>query len=67
MNDQFRELGKEATLWCVNQPNQDDFDAMWEEKFAELLIQECLDIADQYDGAGSMIVDRIKERFGIEE
>ena len=42
MNDLIRELGRKATMWCVDKPNQDDFDAMWEEKFAELLIKECI-------------------------
>jgi len=35
-------------------------------KFAELIVQECVDIADEYDGAGSTIVGRIKKHFGVE-
>jgi hypothetical protein len=37
------------------------------EKFAELIVRECVDIADEYDGAGSTIVSRIKKHFGDEE
>jgi len=37
------------------------------DKFAELIVQECMDIADEYDGAGSTIVSRMKEHFGVEE
>ena len=29
--------------------------------------KECVDIADEYDGAGSTIVSRIKQHFGGEE
>ena len=37
------------------------------EKFAELIVRECADIADDYDGVGSTIVSRIKKHFGVEE
>lgn len=36
------------------------------EKFAELIVGKCVDIADEYDGVGSTIVNRIKEHFGVE-
>jgi hypothetical protein len=36
------------------------------EKFAELIVRECIDIADEYDGAGSTIVSRIEKHFGVE-
>ena len=35
------------------------------EKFAELIVKECVNIADEYDGAGSTIVSRIKKHFGV--
>jgi hypothetical protein len=37
------------------------------EKFAELIVEECVGIADEYDGVGSTIVSRIKQHFGVEE
>jgi hypothetical protein len=37
------------------------------EKFAELIVQECVGIADEYDGVGSTIVSRIEKHFGVEE
>ena len=37
------------------------------EKFAKLIVRECLDIADEYDGVGSTIVSRIEKHFGVEE
>ena len=37
------------------------------EKFAELIVRECVGIADEYDGVGSTIVSRIKKHFGVKE
>lgn len=42
------------------------------ERFAELIVQECVDIAYKYDepklsGPGMIIGNRIEEHFGVEE
>ena len=37
------------------------------EKFAVLIVRECVGIADEYDGVGSTIVSRIEKHFGVEE
>ena len=37
------------------------------EKFARLIVGECVGIADEYDGVGSTIVGRIEKHFGVEE
>ena len=37
------------------------------QKFAELIVRECIGIADEYDGVGSTIVGRIEKHFGVEE
>lgn len=34
---------------------------------AELIVQECVGIADEYDGVGSTIVSRIKKHFGVDK
>jgi hypothetical protein len=47
--------------------NMDDYDRKAIEKFAELIVQECIGIADEYDGVGSTIVSRIKKHFGVED
>lgn len=36
------------------------------QKFAELIVRECISIADDYDGVGITIVEKIKQHFGIE-
>jgi hypothetical protein len=81
MNERIRELGRQATIWCVSQPNQDDFDAMWEEKFAELIIQDALGdlkerIALRYGGSErdrdigygmEIVYYDIVDKFGVNE
>jgi hypothetical protein len=65
MNERIRELAEQAGMH--------DFvlEAMGIgeefEKFAELIVGECVSIADEYDGVGSTIVSRIKKHFGVEE
>ena len=56
--EEFKAENKYATIIVPNP---------LKEKFAELIVQECIDIADEYDGAGSTIVSRIKKHFGVEE
>ena len=62
MNERIRELAKQC--WNERWEGQLHFDNV---KFAELIVRECVDIADDYDGVGSTIVSRIKQHFGIEE
>ncbi len=77
MNERIRELGRQATIWCVDQPNQEDFDAMWEEKFAELIVRECAltlyksAVQDKQAGFAheakimELAGDMIKQHFGV--
>jgi hypothetical protein len=66
LNERIKELVKQATTieehkWGVS---YDNFD---KEKFAELIIRECADIASinqfQYDAVGNYV----KKHFGVEE
>lgn len=52
--------------WSVNLPA---YLATWEGKFAELIVQECLQMADEFELEvnRSGLVDRMKEHFGLEE
>ena len=73
MNERIRELIKQATTveehkWGIS---YDNFD---KEKFAELIVRECLDIAQDraaFDGFPpndvNHIIDEIREHFGVEE
>ena len=67
MNERIRELVRESHLDVYGLGKER---YKWEytvEKFAELIVRECVGIADEYDGVGSTIVSRIKEHFGVEE
>ena len=73
MNERIRELVKQATTieehkWGVS------YDNFNKEKFAELIVRECIDIAqDRANFPGyppndvNDIIDEIKEHFGVEE
>ena len=73
MNDRIRELLEEAhrqTKGGIYNGHLSD----WTEKFAELIVRECIDIAqDRANFPGfppndvNDIIDEIKEHFGVEE
>ena len=68
MNERIRELAELCTSSFVNMHCEweDDFD---KEKFAELIVQECAKVSENY-AAGSMplsIALAIKKHFGVEE
>jgi hypothetical protein len=71
MNDLINELKNDAVDWAMDNLDPDLNDFEWEKaidkKFAELMVRECVGIADEYDGVGSTIVSRIKKHFGVEE
>ncbi len=76
MNERIRQLIEQATdtIEIVNPDTgithyREFFD---KEKFAELIVRECVDIAYKYDepklsGPGMIIGNRIEEHFGVEE
>ena len=72
MNERIQELA----INCAGQlewdfpkdPKSFTFSYQELEKFAELLLQECIDLANHSNVTGmSVIGERIKEHFGIEE
>jgi hypothetical protein len=65
MNEQIKQLWEEAAK--TTQSDSWEEQTKFMERFAELIVQECADIADEYDGVGSTIVSRIREHFGVEE
>jgi len=69
MNPLIEKFARECGAWNQVYGNRtfmidEHFDI---EKFAELIVGECVSIADEYDGVGSTIVSRIKKHFGVEE
>ena len=68
MNERTKELAEQAGF-KVNWQHEDvqALKMARFEKFAELIVRECIGIADEYDGVGSTIVGRIEKHFGVEE
>jgi hypothetical protein len=68
MNERIQELAEQAEKYAdANFKGEHFWTQAYESKFAELIVRECIDIADEYDGVGSTIVSRIREHFGVEE
>ena len=71
MNEQIRELAEQAQQYAeyVTPQGLEWFNA-FKEKFAELIVRECAQVvADAVDHRepASTYVNKIKQRFGVEE
>ena len=72
MNERIRELKHQASVWCdENIPEQfseetNGYGSAWEDKFAELIVKECAEIADCHwrNACPGLYV---KVHFGVEE
>jgi hypothetical protein len=78
MNERIGKLVEQAEEWvCKNYPDamddNDEFHAQTMEKFAELIVRQCADIAKHHVSNISTYSDaefvdeQIKEHFGVEE
>ena len=63
MNQRITELMLEAGKTI---PGDKHIDADFCEKFAELIVRECISKAEDY-GLGCDAVEQLKEHFGVEE
>ena len=80
MNERIRELKHQASVWCdENIPEQfseetNGYGSAWEDKFAELIVRECMNVASpNYMSTPEdsvyyveEAIDRIAEHFGVE-
>ena len=81
MNERIKELVQQTDAWCDQNHAGDKFyDVRWEEKFAELIVEECAKVAVHkpnglwYTGTDAGLVSAgrmtaaqlIKEHFGVE-
>lgn len=67
MKDRIFELGKQATFWCCDH-NPADWDAAWEQKFAELILTEVISTiyrSDISDKKQEKLVDELAYKFGM--
>ena len=63
MNERIKELYNQCFVVLENQSPNTGFDF---EKFAELIIKECAEVAEDYDGA-HYVGTAIKQHFGVGE
>ena len=70
MNERIKKLAMETDAWCdMNAIGDAKYNIIWEEKFAELIVRECADIATKHQEQGVSEVsigESIKEHFGVE-
>ena len=67
MNNRIKELAERAADYCKTQPRE-MAGSMWEEKFAELIVQECYAWAQLNGGLGEECdYTELKQHFGIKE
>ena len=82
MNERIKELLKQASKLANTDDNKDfdrNFDMIVAEKFAELIVRECIGCCEQvisdpvpksvdtWLNGGSQCIDEIKQHFGVEE
>jgi hypothetical protein len=63
MNERIRELAEQAGIYKLNLSDETEYWIM--EKFAELIVRECADIADKAEPYKTS--DLIRKHFGVEE
>ena len=68
MNERIKEFAKQTGyIWHASgDPKVYEFTPEKLEKFAELIIKECAEVAEDYDGA-HYVGTEIKQHFGVEE
>lgn len=74
MNERIKELARQTDIWCDQNHLTDEFYVLrWEEKFAELIVQECMLAVSKTpvsDNEVSIMVrchEQIEKHFGVEE
>ena len=66
MNERIKELALQAMTYVTHNPKANKLNAgdMFDEKFAELLVRECAEIADKAEPYKASYF--IKQHFGVE-
>jgi hypothetical protein len=69
MTDRIKELAAEATLWCTEHAQGTPVAWEWEEKFAELIIKDCLlrvnEVTDWiYEYNHATVEKHVQKHFG---
>jgi hypothetical protein len=70
MNERIHDLAMLARKHFPKTETSGEFWVLDEEKFAELIVRECLDIVDDEgcgEGGSIRAINKIKQHFGVEE
>ena len=75
MNERIKQLVKQATEDVFrNTPSFLVTNEMWQEKFAELIVRECMKVAQQQRNPANLnykpserFVEDLRQHFGVEE
>jgi uncharacterized protein YutE (UPF0331/DUF86 family) len=65
MNERIRQLAEQAGIYKLNLSDETEYWIM--EKFAELIVQKCADIGEQYADGNYEVYNNIVEYFGMQE
>ena len=65
MNERIKLLAEQAGIYKLNLSDETEYWIM--EKFAELIVQQCADIGEQYADGNYEVRNQILEHFGLEE
>ena len=68
MNERIRELAKQCyETGPIGRDGWPEYSRLNETKFAELIVQKCADIGEQYADGNYEVRNQILEYFGLEE
>ena len=70
MNERIKELAEQATKRYPATESSGEFSTFDKEKFAELIVRECLNIVDDEgcgEGGSIRAMKKIKQHFGVKE
>ena len=67
MNERIKELYKQAGLTMNNPLAYEQWYLDSLEKFAELIVQESIEVMKRHDYHGEWLGEKIREHFGVEE
>ena len=63
MNERIKELAEQAGIYNLELTDETEYWIL--EKFAELIVRECAEVAAEHDALD--IYEEIREHFGVEE
>lgn len=67
MNERLHKISHETDVWCdQNWYKDDSYDLRWEEKFAELIISECIGIVENLSPGYADYRNQIEDAFRID-